>query len=370
VYLGIAVLYATFIARTVFTYNGHLVGTLFDDALLSMRYVHKLASGHGLVWNPGENPPVEGYTNLAWTLVMSLVLRLSSKPIAPIVVSAIGAATLLASGLAVRRILRTVGAAPSVQIAGIAIVLTYYPLVFWTLRGMEVGLLAWLVLLAVDIALRPRPETATRSRREIVLLSIIAGVGFLTRNDSALVFAIVLAFALYERGARRHALAAFAPFALCVLVQLLFRYGYYHELAPNTYVLKMTGVSLSERLSRGLDAFAEALAPLAWLSAMALAAAISHATPRPLRRLLLIGLSLTAVQSGYLVWVGGDAWDFDHSNRFVATVVPVLLAGVVAAAPLCVRFFDRAPTAGVPAPERRVRETLLLFPVFDPASNR
>ena len=371
VFFGVAVLYAVFIARTVFTYHGHLVGTLFDDALISMRYAHNLVSGHGLVWNPGESPPVEGYSNLAWTLMMSAILLVCSTTIAPMVVSAIGAAILLACGLVVRRMLRRVEAPPAMQIAGIAIVLTYYPLVFWTLRGMEVGLLTWLVLLAVDIALSPRPEAATRSRREIVMLSIIAGVGFLTRNDSAPVFAIVLAFALYERGARRDALAAFVPFALCVLVQFLFRYGYYHELAPNTYVLKMTGVSLSERLSRGLDAFAEALAPLAWLWAVALAAAISHATPRPLRRLLLIGLSLTAVQSGYLVWVGGDAWDFDHSNRFVATVAPVLLAGVVAAAPLCVRFFDRAPTALVFLLLNVVFvETLLLLPVFDQASNR
>src|SRR6187455_2317881 len=58
--VGVAILYAIFIARTVFTYKGHLVGTLFDDALISMRYAHNLVSGYGLVWNPGENPPVEG----------------------------------------------------------------------------------------------------------------------------------------------------------------------------------------------------------------------------------------------------------------------------------------------------------------------
>ena len=368
---GVAVLYAVFIARTVFTYKGHLVGTLFDDALISMRYAHNLVSGHGLVWNPGENPPVEGYSNLAWTLIMSAVLLVCSTTIAPMVVSAIGAAILLACGLVVRRILQRLDAAPSLQMAGIAIVLTYYPLVFWTLRGMEVGLLAWLVLLGVEIVLGPTSDGDPQAGREIATLSALAGLAFLTRNDSILVFAVVLAAALQTRGARRHLLAAIVPLGVCILFQFGFRYAYYGELMPNTYVLKMTGVSLSVRLSRGLDAFAETLAPLAWLASIAGAAALSDATPRPVKRLLVVGLALAAVQSCYLVWVGGDAWDFDHSNRFLASVAPVLLTGVVAAAPLCVLFVERARSALVFLLLNIVFfETLFLFPVFDPPSNR
>src|SRR5262245_48009720 len=68
-------LYGTFVARTAFVHNGQVVGTLFDDSLISMRYGQHLARGAGLVWNRGEQPPVEGYTNLGWTLLMSLVLR-------------------------------------------------------------------------------------------------------------------------------------------------------------------------------------------------------------------------------------------------------------------------------------------------------
>lgn len=368
---GVAVLYAVFIGRTVFTYKGHLVGTLFDDALISMRYAHNLVSGHGLVWNPGERPPVEGYSNLAWTVVMSAVLLVCSKTVAPIVVSALGAATLLAGGLVVRRLLQRLDAPPSLQVTGMVVVLTYYPLVFWTLRGMEVGLLAWLVLVSVEIALRPAPAQMTEAGREIATLSALAGLGFLTRNDSILVFAPVLAAALHPRGVRRHALAAIVPLGLCILCQFAFRNAYYGELVPNTYVLKMTGVSLAERLSRGLDAFAETVAPLAWLTAIAGAAALAEATPRPVRRLLGIGLALAAVQSGYLVWVGGDAWDFDHSNRFIATVAPVLLTGVVAAAPFWVRAVASTRPAVVFLLLNIVFvETLFLFPVFDPPSNR
>src|SRR3954471_24705387 len=40
--------------------------TLFDDAMISMRYGQTLADGHGFVWYPGA-PKVEGYTNPLWT---------------------------------------------------------------------------------------------------------------------------------------------------------------------------------------------------------------------------------------------------------------------------------------------------------------
>ena len=61
-----------FIARTLFWVDGHLHATLFDDAMISMRYARNLAAGHGLVWNPG-GPHVQGYTNPLWTFVMAAI---------------------------------------------------------------------------------------------------------------------------------------------------------------------------------------------------------------------------------------------------------------------------------------------------------
>src|SRR5512135_2318497 len=42
-----------------------------DDSLISMNYARRLASGDGLVFNPGEH--VEGYTNFLWTVSMAPV---------------------------------------------------------------------------------------------------------------------------------------------------------------------------------------------------------------------------------------------------------------------------------------------------------
>ena len=45
--------------------------------MISMRYAWNFSHGQGLVWNPGER--IEGFTNLLWTLVMSIFTGLLDK---------------------------------------------------------------------------------------------------------------------------------------------------------------------------------------------------------------------------------------------------------------------------------------------------
>jgi hypothetical protein len=59
--------YLAFIWKNSFLIAQERYFSLFDDAMVAMRYAKNLADGFGLRWNPGE-PPVEGYTNLLWTL--------------------------------------------------------------------------------------------------------------------------------------------------------------------------------------------------------------------------------------------------------------------------------------------------------------
>src|SRR5580658_6672515 len=55
--------------------SNEIAGTRYfvlpDDGMISMRFARNLASGLGLVWNPGER--VQGFTNPAWTLMMVVV---------------------------------------------------------------------------------------------------------------------------------------------------------------------------------------------------------------------------------------------------------------------------------------------------------
>ena len=49
---------------------------MFDDGFISFRYAQNFAAGHGLVFNVGEDPRVEGYSNLLWVLWLALFERL------------------------------------------------------------------------------------------------------------------------------------------------------------------------------------------------------------------------------------------------------------------------------------------------------
>src|SRR4051812_27890475 len=60
-----------FIVRSRFHTTAGSTFSLFDDAMISMRFARNLASGHGLRWNAGATP-VEGYSNFLWTLWMAV----------------------------------------------------------------------------------------------------------------------------------------------------------------------------------------------------------------------------------------------------------------------------------------------------------
>ena len=121
--VGAAALYAVFIARTAFRVAGITYFTLVDDAMVSMRYAQHLAQGFGLVWNVGH-PPVEGFTNPAWMLIMSL-LHLLPIPAARVslAVMVVAALLLLTNVVVVHRIaslLRPELAATPLLAAGLA----------------------------------------------------------------------------------------------------------------------------------------------------------------------------------------------------------------------------------------------------------
>ena len=99
-----AAFYAVFIARTAFTIGGRTYFSLFDDAMISMRYARNFADGAGLVWNAGQRP-VEGYTNFLWTAWMAVVhLTGVSDAKASLLVMLSGVAILIANLFVVRAI--------------------------------------------------------------------------------------------------------------------------------------------------------------------------------------------------------------------------------------------------------------------------
>ena len=149
---------AIFIVRSSGVLNGRRLFTLFDDTMISLTYGRTLADTGELVWYPGA-PRVEGITNPAWTFLMAGLEKTGLSPSGmALALMLIGVLLLLASAWMAAWIARQLapGSKP-LAMAAAAITMLTYPLLFWTLRGMEVG--------AVRVPRPPRLCRGDRCRR-------------------------------------------------------------------------------------------------------------------------------------------------------------------------------------------------------------
>jgi hypothetical protein len=311
---------AVFIGRTaVEGLGGERVFCLFDDAMISMRYAWNLAHGHGLVWNPGER--VEGYSNLLQTLLMAALIAGFGKSGGVLAVQVMGVAVLVTFGLFALRFAqgmaaeRGVPSSPWWNAVYLAAALAYYPLAYWTLLGMETGLVGAAIVAASWYALA---SPAGRVSRPLV---VAAGIALLARVDGLLPVAVVLAFrtggAPRDRRGLTACLVEAASVAAIAAAALAFRVLYYGEWVPNTYTLKVEGYAVAFRLAEGW----RFVVPFLGTVALPLGVAVVGLILRPGRWVALpVALFGTAVV--FQVWVGGDAWDY---WRFLAGSVPLLV---------------------------------------------
>ncbi len=300
--------------------------TLFDDAMISMRYAANLAGGNGLVWNSGEF--VEGYTNFLWTLWMSVIHLLpldESKMALP--VSLTGVIILIANLFVTKSIASKIsGGSDFTQVLSVLFTAFYFGLIYWTLRGMEVGLLTLLVNCAALVLLNLQDGFTRRKFSALIFFSVCM---LLTRSDT---FVIILFFALYlylSTGIsyrKKLLLLYLASVILTLAAHTLFRVIYYQDLLPNTYYLKLSGFSLYDRLYRGLSVFAEIFA----------SRLLPYAIPVVLYMILdrrfiewrkvLLPAGIFSVTVLYSIYVGGDSWEWmPYTNRFITLSIPMFL---------------------------------------------
>ena len=315
-----------FVARRWFRVCGELYAVLFDDAMISMRYARNLGEGHGLVWNPGA-APVEGYTNFLWTLWMA-VLHLSGVPDAKmaLLVSASGALILVLNLLVLRAVaLRLVPEAPAVTTLVLWLVSLCLPLVYWTLMGLEVGLLALLTSLAMLLVLR---LTGAYRRRDLFVLAAVLAAAVLVRTDQVVLCAVVLAFLglRLPPGYRARALLILGlVLAVALGGHTAFRLAYYGDPLPNAYYLKVAGVSARVRLVRGLGALGISGVEMLYVP-VALAAVALWPGASGTRRDVTLPIAVFLAQCAYSVLVGGDAWEYyPVPNRYLTAGLPALL---------------------------------------------
>jgi hypothetical protein len=298
-----------------------------DDAYISYRYARNLADGFGPVWNPGAH--VEGYSNFLWVGILAGLHRLG----ADIVLSGrwLGFSLAVVAGVATYVVSRDLLDGEAGRIAGLVAALLLAASGAWSLwamGGLEAPLFAVLTLGAVLLHMREREW------RWPPVSGIVWAFVSMTRPDGILLFAVSLAFKIFDgaaasRHARAHGMRAVREFAWLLVFVLsfaaffgpyyLWRYDYYGWFFPNTYYAKVgSGLDQYDRGVRYLMSFLEQSG--GWLLLIA-PIAIGFAPLRRARAAYVFALIVAWL--GYVVYIGGDSL---LRFRFFAPILPLFFA--------------------------------------------
>lgn len=209
--------------------------------------------------------------------------------------------------LLARRLDRSLDGTDDLGLSVAVAVLAYYPLSYWSLMGMETGLLTALAMTALLVTLRLGADT-----RGSKLLGLLLGLMFATRPDAAIPAATILASRAAWVLLSHRRLRALAPWLVEVAVVAgiaagltLFRWLYYGSPVPNTYYLKLGDWPLHWRLHNGWRFVVPCLEATRYLLLLAFC---SVAFQRDARRLLLLCFAGSIIVCQ--IWVGGDAWPY------------------------------------------------------------
>ena len=291
---------------------------LCDDAFISLRYAKHLAEGHGLVWNVGEDPRVQGYTNLLWVLLGALFERLGLDP-----TRALPAVSATCGGLLfalVARALHARAARPAPLVFGLclAFLATAVPFAVWSTSGLATAPFALALFLLWDglfggLASRAGAPSTPRALLGAALLTALRadGAGF------ALPLALLAVIAGRATGRRALARAGLAAFALALALALAdagWRHAYYGDWVPNTARIKVDLGALT--LERGAKYLAAQLATFVSLPiALAVSLCVRPGLVRASALAALLGIAT------YPLLAGGD---FMAMGRLLVPAWPFL----------------------------------------------
>jgi len=312
-------LYAgSFIYRTTYVIDGKRFFSLFDDAMISMKYAKSFVGGHGLVWNPG-GAKVEGYTNTLWVLYMAIFHLFPIDPSKiSLCIQVSGALFLIANLFFVKKIADIISDdSVIVSISAVFLTAFYFPLNYWGLLGMEVSVLTLIISASIWKALE-----CIKSGKFSIWLYVLLGIGTLVRPDIAVPFLAIIMFLTWvdSENREKHIKLGLLLFVSFVFSQTLFRYLYFGEIFPNTYYLKMTGYPAILRITRGLYVFLEFIWKTNWILFSIPFCMLLFKRDKKVYFLFWILLA----QAAYSIYVGGDAWEsWGGSNRFLSVVAPV-----------------------------------------------
>lgn len=279
-----------------------------DDAYISFRYARNWALGYGLVFNPGEAPPVEGYSNLLWVVLCAAFERVGLAPagVVPWISAASGGVLLWRVHVVLRDRL-SLAPLPSLLAA---LTLAASPaLGVWATSGLATMPQALLTFLLAEAWLFDDDETRQRDWAVPLVLGAALcllrteGVGWVVLVAAVSVLPV---WGTPRQGPHLRALArAVGPVVGLWLAYTGWRFWFYGTVRPH---IALTKVSFGARsLGRGLQ-----YVTLFWLTCVTPLVSILAGIPLARRRsrLWLAVLLLAVAWPVYAVVVGGDFMPF------------------------------------------------------------
>lgn len=211
---------------------------LCDDGFITFRYARNFARGEGLVFNPGVQPPVEGYSEFLWAFALGLGQFLGASPLVLSRVISVLAGVLLIR-LGVGLILERGSRRPISSHLAAVYLGSMPPLAVWATGGMATmpfaAAVTWLFCSTWG---SDRPAGALR-------LGLIAGMVALLRADGAwwvaavLGPAILMGLARGDRALWRPALLGSVIGATFFCCHMGWRWVTYGDWLPNTARVKV-----------------------------------------------------------------------------------------------------------------------------------
>lgn len=284
---------------------------LSDDAFISFRYARNLATGQGLVYNPGER--VEGYTNFLEVVVLAGLHRIGVDLVAGgrgLSLSAGVACVLLAWAMATRALCRW----PALALVAPVLVAVNPYHAAWAAAGLETTLFSALLAGAALPLLG-----AETTRRSVMLVSGLALLLALTRPEGVVLFVVLAACAASaSRGdvaARVRAVGVgLLLFGVVGGVYFAARWAYFGDVLPNTFHAKSAFTLNHAR--RGLDyVLAFAANPFVQCAGPLVLAGAWTALRRRLLPLLAVPVAILLI----VVAEGGDGLPM---YRFLVPAIP------------------------------------------------
>lgn len=313
-----------------FKFNNERVFTLFDDAMISMRYAYNFSQTGIIEWS-NSSGNVEGLTNIGWMLILSFITKIFSLNISPLVVSLLSLFFLILGFFVLTS--QNIKFRELDNLSKFSSFAGSISLLFWGIRGFEVSILFFIYCIVYTyISSQQKSKFFTTFTLFTILL------GSFIRDDFAIIIILFLCLKIifdslvFKKFLFNKSTFYLLGFTLIsILLKTYFRYEYFGELLPNTYFLKVYGHSKFVLIFRGLLSIIKNIfcgllivPTIACVSLFFYSRKLSIYVLTKFKETNSIALIISFFI--YNILTGGDAWEWSGLlNRFICIAEPFII---------------------------------------------